>query len=285
VPPWPANEPEVTNTAPSLRPVTPVLCRPRSCDTTMRGNQVRLEMPPQAARAKARQERGRVVESIARSARPGVAAPFPRGGISCTLPRSRLPLQIIADYRRLSAALIASRAGRGRPSGPQYLGVRTDRLSHRSPAAELTPYPEVEWGPDLSSPSGVVSTCSTDQPLRHRRSSTSTLMPVCCDHPTRVSVSPFQVSSSWRWCRRVGSDRSSLGDRECGKSMDVYIRRRSGSSRSDRSVSRSSARRNSSFESGRWSGGGLRRGRRSSVTSEPPPPRRQVAVGRPTRGR
>jgi hypothetical protein len=142
----------------------------------------------------------------------------------------------------------------------------------------------VAWGPDLSCPSGVVSTCSTDQPLRHRRSRTSTWMPVRCDHPTRVSVWPFHVSSSWRWCRRVGSDRSSLGDRECGKSMDVYIRRRSGSSRSDRSVSRSSARRNSSFESGRWSGGGLRRGRRSSVTSEPPPPRRQVAVGRPTRG-
>jgi hypothetical protein len=149
-------------------------------------------------------------------------------------------------------------------------------------ASSATDY--VEWGPDLSCPSGVVSTCSTGQPLRHRRSRTSTWMPVRCDHPTRVSVSPFQVSSSWRWCRRVGSDRSSLGDRECGKSMDVYIRRRSGSSRSDRSVSRSSARRNSSFESGRWSGGGLRRGRRSSVTSEPPPPPRQVAVGRPTRG-
>jgi hypothetical protein len=149
-------------------------------------------------------------------------------------------------------------------------------------ASSATDY--VAWGPDLSCPSGVVSTCSTDQPLRHRRSRTSTWMPVRCDHPTRVSVSPFQVSSSWRWCRRVGSDRSSLGDRECGKSMDVYIRRRSGSSRSDRSVSRSSARRNSSFESGRWSGGGLRRGRRSSVTSEPPPPPRQVAVGRPTRG-
>jgi hypothetical protein len=110
-------------------------------------------------------------------------------------------------------------------------------------------------------------------------------MPVRCDHPTRVSVSPFQVSSSWRWCRRGGSDRSSLGDLDRGKSIDVYIRRRSGSSRSDRSVSRSSARRNSSFGSGCWTGGGVGGGRRSSITSEPPLPRRQRAAERPMRGR
>jgi Fatty acid desaturase len=52
--------------------------------------------------------------------------------------------------------------------------------------------------PFRSPPGGVVSTCSTDQPLRHRRSNVSTWMPVRCDHVATVSVSPFQVSSSPR---------------------------------------------------------------------------------------
>lgn len=142
-----------------------------------------------------------------------------------------------------------------------------------------------EWSRHLSSPGGVVSTCSTDQPLRHRRSSVSTRMPVRCDHPMRVSVSPFHVSTSSRSCRRADGDRSSLGDPERGRSTVRYKRRRSGSSRSDRSVSRASARRNSSLGSGRRSGGGFRRGRRSSVTSKPPPPRRQVGAEQPTPGK
>ncbi len=145
--------------------------------------------------------------------------------------------------------------------------------------------PQFEWGRHLSSPGGVVSTCSTDQPLRHRRSSVSTRMPVRCDHPTRVSDSPFHVSTSSRSCRRTDGDRSSPGDPERGKSTVRYNRRRSGSTRRDTSVSRSSARRNSPFGSGRWSGGEFRRGRRSPVTSKPPPPPRQVVAGRPTRGR
>jgi hypothetical protein len=35
-------------------------------------------------------------------------------------------LQVVADYTRLSAALAAGRAGRGRASGPQYPGVAED---------------------------------------------------------------------------------------------------------------------------------------------------------------
>jgi hypothetical protein len=62
----------------------------------------------------------------------------------------------------------------------------------------------------LLPPGGVVSTCSTDQPLRHRSSSVLTLMPVRCDHSARVSVSPYQVSGSPRWCQ--GAAGSSLGD-------------------------------------------------------------------------
>jgi len=72
----------------------------------------------------------------------------------------------------------------------------------------------------LPSPGGVVSTCSTDQPLRHRRSSVSTRIPVRRDHPMRVSVSPFHVSTSTPLCGIAVGDRSSLGDLECGKSLD-----------------------------------------------------------------
>jgi pyridoxamine 5'-phosphate oxidase family protein len=72
----------------------------------------------------------------------------------------------------------------------------------------------------LLPPGGVVSTCSTDQPLRHRCSSVLTRMPVRCDHSTRVSVSSFHASTSWRWCRRAAGDRSSLENRERGKSPD-----------------------------------------------------------------
>jgi hypothetical protein len=133
----------------------------------------------------------------------------------------------------------------------------------------------------VPSPGGVVSTCSTDQPLRHRRSSVSTRMPVRCDHPMRVSVSPLHVSTSTPLCGIAAGDWSSLGDLERGKSPNRENRRRSGSARRDRSVSRSSLRRNSSLRSGRWSRAGFRRGRRSSVTSEPPPPRHQVPVGAP----
>jgi hypothetical protein len=72
----------------------------------------------------------------------------------------------------------------------------------------------------LPSPGGVVSTCSTDQPLRQRRSKVSTGMPVRCDHPIRVSVSPFQVSTSTPLCGIATGARSSLGDPERGKSED-----------------------------------------------------------------
>jgi probable HAF family extracellular repeat protein len=65
-------------------------------------------------------------------------------------------------------------------------------------------------------PGGVVSTCSTDQPLRHRSSKVLTLMPVRCDHSASVSVSPFQVSGSPRWCQ--GAAGSSLGDPYRGRS-------------------------------------------------------------------
>jgi hypothetical protein len=48
------------------------------------------------------------------------------------------------------------------------------------------------------------------------------------------------------------------------------------------SVSRSSARRNSSSLTGGCRGGAFGRGRRSSVTSDPPQPRHQTALGRPS---
>src|SRR5918995_5439055 len=48
------------------------------------------------------------------------------------------------------------------------------------------------------------------------------------------------------------------------------------------SVSRSSARRNSSSLTGGWRGGAFGRGRRSSVTSDSPRPRHQTALGRPS---
>jgi hypothetical protein len=37
--------------------------------------------------------------------------------------RSRLRLEVVADYTRLSAVLAAGRAGHGQASGPQYPGV------------------------------------------------------------------------------------------------------------------------------------------------------------------
>jgi hypothetical protein len=40
---------------------------------------------------------------------------------------AKVPLQVVADYTRLSAELMAGRAGRGRASGPQYPGVAEDR--------------------------------------------------------------------------------------------------------------------------------------------------------------
>jgi hypothetical protein len=49
-----------------------------------------LRLSPQAARTAARRERGRAVESIARSAPPGLAAPLPRGrpeGVGVFTPR------------------------------------------------------------------------------------------------------------------------------------------------------------------------------------------------------
>jgi hypothetical protein len=41
-------------------------------------------------------------------------------------PREPVLLQVVADYRRLSAALTTGRPGRGRASGPQYPGVAED---------------------------------------------------------------------------------------------------------------------------------------------------------------
>jgi hypothetical protein len=160
----------------------------------------------------------------------------------------------------------------------QPLGAQGPR-----PLASTATRPHAGGVATVPAPGGVVSTRSTDQPLRHRRSRVSTRIPVRCDHPIRVSVSPFHVSTSTPLCGIAAGGRSSLDDLECGKSPDRWNRRRSGSLRRDRSVSRSSLRRNSSLGSGRWSRAGFRPGRRSSVTPEPPPPRCQVPGGRPAR--
>jgi hypothetical protein len=73
-----------------VRPVgrwaTPAEARPRStaprrCRITLRGGQGRLRLPPKAAWAQIRQERGRAVESIARSAHSGAALHSPEGAM------------------------------------------------------------------------------------------------------------------------------------------------------------------------------------------------------------
>jgi hypothetical protein len=62
-------------------------------------------------------------ESIARSASLGAAAPLPRGR-----PTLRL-LQVVADYKRMTAVLGAGRPSHKRASGLPYPGVDSIRLS------------------------------------------------------------------------------------------------------------------------------------------------------------
>jgi hypothetical protein len=97
--------------------------------------------------------------------------------------------------------------GVGGPSaGPRPLAGTATR-SHAGGVAALPP------------PGSFVSTCSTDQPLRHRRSSVSTRMPVRRDHSMRVSVSPFHVSRSTLLCGIAAGDRSSLATRNAASPL------------------------------------------------------------------
>ena len=123
--------------------------------------------------------------------------------------------QIVGLYERAAGRAAEAREGVSRSgSGP----TPTDGLG--SAHSPLTRWSTVSGAASLSErlpppghrvpPGGVVSTCSTDQPLRHRSSNVLTLMPVRSDHSASVSVSPFQVSGSPRWCQ--GAAGSSLGD-------------------------------------------------------------------------
>ena len=123
--------------------------------------------------------------------------------------------QIVGLYERAAGRAAEAREGASRSgSGPTHA---EDIGSAHSPSRGGGRYPERRASSERLPPpghrvppGGVVSTCSTDQPLRHRSSNVLTLMPVRSDHSASVSVSPFQVSGSPRWCQ--GAAGSSLGD-------------------------------------------------------------------------
>jgi hypothetical protein len=99
------------------------------CGTTLRGNQGRLGLPPEAARTAGPPEGA--VAPMGQSREALLAArPLhsPEGGQELRGGRSQPLLQVVADYKRLSAVQAAGRAGHRWPSEPQYREVSTARI-------------------------------------------------------------------------------------------------------------------------------------------------------------